>query len=608
MKAVWSFNTTVRNPDRMQNFLRTLKEFEGRVFNEECQKDFFALQIKKRLYKPTPGTLIDPVLINEVNKKTAEEIPEEILNQIINLYSGGADASLRGRTTAGILNRFGLCIANKSRGVVKITELGNKWLNNKINDQELFFRFLLKWQYPNPLEQGYQDFNVKPFIATLSLIKQVNKKWSNKGESPVGLSKNEFILFVPSLKKYQEIENTANKIIDYRLIQKQKTGQERKRFEEQYARERVKEIYGTQNNFAKLARDLRDYADSAIRYFRMTDFIYLRGNDTHIDLAPDYNVEINRLIQSDDASAREFTNIKEYRDLLLDLSYPVLPWENENDLARIKTETIELLNALSRTVNKEQEFNNFQKSIVSLGLIKQVEELKNYKNSLQIEELRSLKYNKEKLRELIVNIPKTFSDRTHTITTRPSLDLEWFVSLSLMVLNDAIGIIPSYKLGDDNLPTGFASNIADIECLYKNFGMIVEVTLLMSRDQWYAEGQPVMRHLRDFEDKHGSYGDRAYCLFIAPYLHRDTLNTFWNSMKGIGYEGQKQKIIPIRIEQYVKILSLISNSLEQNRNPGHEKYEELLQKLHDSCLSFGDVHLWTETFDSIIEDWGNRLI
>lgn len=607
MAHVWSFNTTVRNPERMQNFLRTLKEFEGRVFDEECQKDFFALQIKKRLYKPTPRTLVDPILVQEVNKKTAEEIPENIINRITDLYVGkSVDGSARGRTTAGILNRFGVCIASKSKGKVTITELGIKWLNNEIDDQELFFKFLLKWQYLNPLENGYQNFDVKPFISTLSLIHQVNQKWSERGENPVGITKKEFTLFVTSLRNYRDIEGFADKIIEFRLELKQRSGHERKTYEESFSRNRVGEIFETSSNFQKLTRDLKDYTDSAIRYFRMTDFIYLRGNGTHVDLAPDYKVEIERLIQSDNAGSKNFTDVKEYLDYLVDISLPALPWENESDLTRIRVETIKLSSSLARTVGKESEFENFTQSISTLALTKQLEKLKNFKNSLQIEKLRSLKYDKEKLKELITSIPSVLSDRTQTVTTRPSLDLEWFVSLSLMVLNDAKGIIPSYKLGDDDLPTGFASNIADIECLYDSFGMIVEVTLLMGRDQWYAEGQPVQRHLRDFENKHNLYGENTYCLFIAPYLHRDTLNEYWVANK-FGYEGRKQKIIPIRIEQYAKILSLIYESIQQSRKPGHQKYEKLLSKLYASCSNIDDADQWTETFDSIINDWGDTL-
>ena len=47
MKKVWSFNTTIRNPERMENMLRALGELEGIMFNKDGQSSFFGLQIKK---------------------------------------------------------------------------------------------------------------------------------------------------------------------------------------------------------------------------------------------------------------------------------------------------------------------------------------------------------------------------------------------------------------------------------------------------------------------------------------------------------------------------------------------------------------------------------
>ena len=116
-------------------------------------------------------------------------------------------------------------------------------------------------------------------------------------------------------------------------------------------------------------------------------------------------------------------------------------------------------------------------------------------------------------------------------------------------------IAPNYPIGDDYEPTFTApANKPDIECYYSSFNSICEVTMLVSRDQWFNEGQPVMRHLRDFEDN--STSNINFALFIAPTLHRDTLNTFWMASK-YEYEGNKQKIIPLTINNLVEILTVI---------------------------------------------------
>jgi len=87
-----------------------------------------------------------------------------------------------------------------------------------------------------------------------------------------------------------------------------------------------------------------------------------------------------------------------------------------------------------------------------------------------------------------------------------------------------------------------------------------------------------MRHLRDFEDK--SNKEHNYAIFIAPALHRDTINTFWTSVK-YEYEEKKQKIIPLTISQLIEILKIVKNVKQNNFNFSHLKFKELLDNIVD---------------------------
>jgi len=61
----------------------------------------------------------------------------------------------------------------------------------------------------------------------------------------------------------------------------------------------------------------------------------------------------------------------------------------------------------------------------------------------------------------------------------PSLNLERLTTLGLDLMNDAEKIHPNYPLGDDGEPTHTApAGKPDIECFYKNFAAICEVTML----------------------------------------------------------------------------------------------------------------------------------
>jgi hypothetical protein len=168
-----------------------------------------------------------------------------------------------------------------------------------------------------------------------------------------------------------------------------------------------------------------------------------------------------------------------------------------------------------------------------------------------------------------------------------------------MILNDAVEIRPSYKLGDDGLPTGFRANVSDIECFYATFGMTIEVTLMLGRDQWHAEGQPVMRHYRDFEDK--SEHSENYCLFIAPILHRDTINSFWVSNK-YEFEGKKQNIIPLTLDQYVNFLEVALTKIENNQLD-HLTLKSLLSSITGKVEQSSAWSDWLNLFPTLLRTW-----
>lgn len=126
------------------------------------------------------------------------------------------------------------------------------------------------------------------------------------------------------------------------------------------------------------------------------------------------------------------------------------------------------------------------------------------------------------------------------------------------------------------------AGVPDIECLYEGFGAICEVTMLTGRDQWFNEGQPVMRHLRDFENQHSATPN--YCLFVAPSLHQDTMNTFWNAVK-YEYQGSKQKIVPITITQLIDILQGIKNAKVNHRKVTKDD----MKTLYESCTQLNSI-------------------
>ncbi|KKS55962.1 MAG: hypothetical protein UV20_C0019G0006 [Candidatus Magasanikbacteria bacterium GW2011_GWA2_42_32] len=596
MARVWSFNTTMRNPERMEEMLRALVELEGVPFDAKGQRLFFGSQIKKRLYKPRRITLGEADIIAATHSSTsADDLDDTIVERILAKYDGrDVDASGRGRTAAGILNRFGLCVALQSRGPVVITDLTKRWLEHEIEDDELFTKFFLKWQYPNEIEEGYDDFNIKPFIGTLALISRVNELWAGLGNKPVGVSKVEYKLFVTSLIKASQIGEYADRIVRYRTKKESLKGKDQADFIKLFTIDRVREIYGSVGDIDTYLSDLHDYMDSSIRYFRVSGLLALRGGDTHVDIALDKQAEVESILRVISPEAKKFRSYDDYFNFLGDISVPEFPWENDADLKKISANLSEALSAQTGGT-KIVELD----TIKTLPLRNQVAKLELLLNEARIEKLRSLKHDLPTLDECIERIQSIVGRNYSPLTARPSLDLEWYVSRALMVLNDAVSVLPSCKIGDDGIPTGFRANTSDIECRYKSFGMTVETTLLLGREQWYAEGQPVMRHLRDFEDKLEI--DSIYCLFIAPLIHRDTLNTFWVSNVS-GYEGEKQVIIPLTLVQFVEILKIARKKIQET-DFTQDALHQLLSTIADDVPSTGNPHAWVAMFPKRISEW-----
>ncbi|MCB0512224.1 MAG: AlwI family type II restriction endonuclease, partial [Bacteroidetes bacterium] len=443
-----------------------------------------------------------------------------------------------------------------------------------------------------------EGYDIKPFVATLHLISKVNKICEERGMKVKGVSRIEFAIFFVSLSNYQDIENTAQQLVDFRI-----------EFESIKDRDKQKEFTETyfQNHFSNYEswHNAKEYTDNIIRYFRLTRYIYIRGNGWYIDIEPRRKVEINALLESDNASSLVFNSKEEYIQYIGNSELPILPWEKSSTLQ-------EVINNLREEL--EIKYNELLKLGISLPVFpenivqnSEINILKSHISSLR--EYRRILFEKEthfysQSTENIEVYVETLSKIFQISTGRP-VELERSVTLGLNALNDAINIKPNYPVGDDNEPTFTApANKPDIECFYENFNAICEVTLLTNRSQWYNEGQPVMRHIRDFEK---AYSEKdTYCLFIAPKLHRDTVNTFWVSVK-YEYEGQKQKIVPISITQFIQLLEILKENKERGVFLTHQKLRELYDSIIEVTNQVNNSEEWIKSIPKLIDTWKKSI-
>ncbi|MBI4712201.1 MAG: AlwI family type II restriction endonuclease [Planctomycetes bacterium] len=603
MKKPWSITTTLRNPERIRSFLIMLKDIEGEEWNPKTQEKYQILLIKHRVYGYGEKQFYNGLSAKQV--ELMDNLDKEIsFDEAKNIFNskGYEDPAMRGRQSINPLKKLGLVSIKDSK--IFITGLGQLLLKDNYDLGEMFFRSFIKWQIPNPDSDDYKlddGYDIKPFIGTLHLINAVNQKTINNGEEPKGVSKQEFSLFGPTLVNYEDIGKYADEILKLRAELKGKSKQEQKKIFEQYKKQFAQQFLLTKKKGAidQLLKNLKDYGDNAIRYFRMTRYIYIRGGGFYIDLEPRRQIEISNLLSFDNGQSISFTTKEEYLDYIADITKPKLPWETKEKFTEILSGLIRDIRIYERKLSLPEKVIPEYKSYDSDGLKKLIYDIREYRKHLQGRENHITAQNTEAISKYIETLQHIYDEEDKSIA------LEKYTALTLYALNDALSIQPNYPVGDDNEPTFTApAGKPDIECYYKSFNAICEVTMRTSRDQWYQEGQPVMRHLRDFEEKNKD--KKSYCLFIAPRLHRDTLNTFWVSVK-YEYEGNPQRIIPLSIQNFIELLKTLVAVKQKGEFLPHSE----LLKLFDDILSISgkvkDVNEWIGKIPDTISTWQKRL-
>lgn len=605
MKKPWSITTTVRNPLRIKDFLRVATELCGRTWDKDTQKDYQKLLIQKRLYGFNNVQFYNglPSDIAKTIDNTDLEISMATVDEILNIKNY-ADFDMRGRQSMNPLTKFGFIKIDDETKRVILTDSGRELLETEDNEiGKVLLRSFLKWQIPNPNSRDYpegEDYSGIPFVLALKLISRVNELEKERGEDAVGLQKREFALFATTLVNYKDIDLYATKIIELRDLQSNKNMQERKAVRDKYRLLFAKEYLGTTDlsTINKFLKNLNDYGDNAIRYFRLTNFIRIRGGGYYVDIEPSRLTEIDSLFESEWYRPKIFKDKTEYVDYLCSNNTPVYPWETDEKLQKIANNLQKDINTLENREN-EKEAQIDAKDLSSDQLKDVIEKLRAKRNELR----NKNDHDKAQPAEYIAQCIKELDDIYKSEEKSRALILEHLSTMGLHAFNDAISVKPNYPIGDDNEPTSTApGGVPDIECVYNDYGMVCEVTMLKNRSQWFNEGQPVMRHLRDFEKTH----ENSYCLFIAPSIHVDTSETFYVA-NNYGYKGQKQKIAPITISQFTEMLQSLKE-LRENNVPFHNSdLKHLLDDIVNKSLTANNSEEWIDEIPEIVMKWRKAL-
>ena len=549
---VWSISTTVRNPERIPDFCRAIDPIKGRAWREETQLEFMYELIRRRFYSPQNMTDAQQENFDNPEYQLSKREAKEIFDT-----QNYEDPPLRGRTAIAPLRNIGVVRLGRS---VELTPLGMALVDGGLTLQDVLLNYSLKWVVPTPGHRQFTEqngFNIRPFVGSLALISRVNELWRKAGNQPVGISREEFEIFGPTLIDYNFIDTFAQKVIDLRIsVRSKKSAADKLAIAEQHVLQHLKSCLGSGTVTQTHRNNLRDFGDNAIRYFRQTGFIEYRGAGKYIDIATVVELQVEMLLQKELYKPIEFGNSEDYFDYVADIDSFTPPWSDDMHLKKVKQHLREVLKKEGVQVadipsKDKKSFNKVR------GEDDEILRLRKALINARLDGLKNQSKETEFVQGLIDEYTRLLGRVYDGYLPKP-VALEFNTFKTFLTLNDAVSVKANYPTGDDGEPISTAPGGAtDLICEYEDFVLSVEVTMSRGNTQWVMEGQPVQRHLRSIE---AEYSKPAYALFLAPKLHDDTVETFWIANVH-GYQGDQQRIVPLEMATWREYLTQKKNEL-----------------------------------------------
>jgi AlwI restriction endonuclease len=484
------FTTTLRNPERLKWFLGVLKDYNGKVLNDELAEQIAGEIIRVGLYKPMNISVAIKKKIEIKEPLTDAEVKRVLKDNPQNHKEAGFSKGWASRfdTWFKIAKELGF-VFYKNGEKIKFSDIGLKLVDNEHPEfeQQAFLNAFVKYQSNSPFRRVLNEN--APLILLLNVIKKIN---ADKNFNATGISKLELPLVI-----FWK-DNDAEKL--YKLIKKL-----RKQFGYSPSREAIVDICVNQIMDGKFKKFnpksiMGDYPDEFIRKMRLTGLISLRGAGRFIDINKNEQKKVDYAL-ANYSQYKKYQTEEEYFDymakvdenLISFVAKPVSVGEREKFL-------LKWIGVYSWKQIKDEMFILAQRKLTKDDI---------------------LKYLSSPVR------------------------LEFLVSLAIKSKFPDVKVVPNYPYDDEGLPTSTAGGVGDkgdIECYENVNGVLVEVTMSEGRLQTMMEVWPISRHLEEF-----SKGvKKSMCYFIAPSIFKD-------SIRQIDYVKEKDKldISPKTIEEFL---------------------------------------------------------
>lgn len=560
-----SFDTTLRNPARIPQFISILSQFEGEVLTSYVALSIEAEIIRQKIFEPTKSTLgsyishytrkfifkakdqgdnasekvrylFNKWSENEKSTCTREEIMYLLENTITQHKEAGWEGGWESRlyTQFNFLNELGLVSISKGK-VIKISEIGHLMITNyhageKIEDynsdaeESAFLMAFSKYQTNNLFRSNTINVNFFPLI--LSVISELKSKYNRSGLAIQDLPfvivwhNNDYKSLSEIINKFREKfgYNTSRELVyEYAMAFLDKDNIKK----DELVKATSKFIKDKGIDY-KIDKITRETPDEIVRKLRLTRLVSFRGNARFLDINPDEIDKVN-LITSNFSENKYFSNEDEYfcymgkieEDLLFNSEGLVL--DKHNDVK------LDLLRDLSLSLD----WNDILKEM-------------NYTVGRKGSQDERFKY-----------IPET-------------VRLEFLSAITLKKALPNLKIYPNYISDDSGYPFKTASGMsgknsgADIEIQEGRVFATCEPTISTAAQyQAINEILAITDHLFVIYDRDKENIDDLFSIFLAPKITPRANNAISHA-----FQEQSIQIYAWEIDDFVKFSKNVTSLLD----------------------------------------------
>ena len=483
-KKPLSFNTTLRNPERIAGFLSVLNKYENKVLTNELIEKICCDVLIKKLY--ATNALKANLAWKSIYESSEQTFTYSEAKAILKASpqkhkEAGFDFGWPSRfdTWYKLIMEFGLCYYEMD-SPIEISPLGKTLISayeeDPVNDdviQNVFLNAMAKFQTSTPFRK-----NANKNVPLLLLLKVINLLKNDPTQNGAGIFRKEISFFLcwpnnDAEELYEFIRefrnnhgfNYSNELIYEKCL-------------ELFLDEKHTSI-DSLRTYIKMSKLLVESTDEYIRKMRITGIISLRGNGRFLDINTFEKEKIDYLI----------SNYGECVELESKHDYYAFIQEKDNFLfEEVQVEEDDLTSLKQRTLEKYASEYSDEKIVEELELT--------YRGASQDDMLK------------FIDAPAR---------------LEFLTSVALVKYFEGIKVLPNYSVDDEGLPKFTArGGVADIECHKDNCYGLVEVTLMTgAAQQTEHEMTSISDHLKTATE---NTQEITIAIFVAPLLQERALD------------------------------------------------------------------------------------